>query len=49
MSPARPPQPPPRSSLTWIENVLKEKNKVASVSGENFTDSREQDASTVDA
>lgn len=41
-----------RSSLNWITNILKEKNKVACVSGENLTTNRaadrEHDAKTVD-
>ncbi|TWW76011.1 Phospholipid-transporting ATPase ID [Takifugu flavidus] len=52
VSSVRSPQSPPHSSLKWMENILKEKNKVACVSGENFMNNgevdREQDAKTVD-
>lgn len=52
VSSVRSPQSPPHSSLKWMENILKEKNKVGCVSGENFMNNREvgreQDAKTVD-
>lgn len=48
VSSVRSPHPTPRSSLNWITNILKEKNKVACVSGENLTTDREHDAKTVD-
>lgn len=51
VSSVRSPQSPPHSNLKWIENILKEKNKVACVSGENIMNNgdvdRERDAKTV--
>lgn len=52
VSSVRSPHLTPRSNLHWITNILKEKNKVACVSGENLTTNRaadrEHDAKTVD-